>query len=152
MTAIRPQIVFSKRDVGMPMPDLLDIQTQAFKSLLVPDDVHGERQDVSLERVFRDLFPISDVAGKYSLEFISYSLGETKYSVEEQTEFTVVLKTGGEKKIQVIKAVRELTSLGLKEAKDLVDNGGTIKEGVSKAEANEMKKKLEDQGATVELK
>ncbi|MBK8005649.1 MAG: DNA-directed RNA polymerase subunit beta [Gemmatimonadetes bacterium] len=86
MTATRPQIVFSKRDVGMPMPDLLDIQTQAFKSLLVPDDVHGERQDVSLERVFRDLFPISDVNGKYSLEFLSYNLGEPKYSVEECIE------------------------------------------------------------------
>jgi large subunit ribosomal protein L7/L12 len=73
-------------------------------------------------------------------------------ATEEQTEFSVVLKSGGEKKIQVIKVVRELTSLGLKEAKDLVDNGGTIKESVPKAEANEMKKKLEDQGATVELK
>ncbi|MFN8652808.1 MAG: 50S ribosomal protein L7/L12 [Gemmatimonadales bacterium] len=73
-------------------------------------------------------------------------------AAEEQTDFTVVLKSGGEKKIQVIKVVRELTSLGLKEAKELVDNGGTIKEGVPKAEANEMKKKLEDQGATVELK
>ncbi|MDH4130897.1 MAG: 50S ribosomal protein L7/L12 [Gemmatimonadota bacterium] len=73
-------------------------------------------------------------------------------AVEEQTEFSVVLKSGGEKKIQVIKVVRELTSLGLKEAKDLVDGGGTVKEGVAKAEANEMKKKLEDQGATVELK
>ena len=68
-------------------------------------------------------------------------------AVEEQTEFTVVLKSGGEKKIQVIKVVRELTSLGLKEAKELVDNGGTVKEGVPKAEADEMKKKLEDQGA-----
>ena len=73
-------------------------------------------------------------------------------AAEEQTEFSVVLKSGGEKKIQVIKAVRELTSLGLKEAKDLVDNGGTIKEGVTKAEAMEMKKKLEDQGGVVELK
>jgi len=73
-------------------------------------------------------------------------------AVEEQTDFSVVLKAGGEKKIQVIKVVRELTSLGLKEAKELVDNGGTIKEGVPKAEATEMKKKLEDQGATVELK
>jgi DNA-directed RNA polymerase subunit beta len=86
MTATRPQILFSKRDVGMPMPNLLDIQTRAFQSLLVPDDVHGERQDVSLERVFRDLFPISDVNGKYSLEFISYHLGEPKYSVEECIE------------------------------------------------------------------
>jgi len=73
-------------------------------------------------------------------------------AVEEQTEFTVVLKSGGEKKIQVIKVVRELTSLGLKEAKELVDNGGNIKEGVTKAEAAEMKKKLEDQGGVVELK
>jgi large subunit ribosomal protein L7/L12 len=78
--------------------------------------------------------------------------GAAAPAAEEQTDFTVVLKTGGDKKIQVIKVVRELTSLGLKEAKELVDNGGTIKEGVPKAEANEMKKKLEDQGATVELK
>ena len=78
--------------------------------------------------------------------------GAAAAAVEEQTEFAVVLKSGGEKKIQVIKVVRELTSLGLKEAKDLVDNGGNIKEGVTKAEAAEMKKKLEDQGAVVELK
>lgn len=74
-------------------------------------------------------------------------------AVEEQTEFTVVLKAAGEKKINVIKAVREVTSLGLKEAKDLVDGApSTVKEGITKAEAEEMKKKLEDQGATVELK
>ena len=73
-------------------------------------------------------------------------------AAEEQTEFSVILKSGGEKKIQVIKVVRELTSLGLKEAKELVDNGGNVKEGVTKAEATEMKKKLEDQGAVVELK
>jgi len=71
----------------------------------------------------------------------------------EQTEFTVVLDSfAADKKIGIIKVVRELTGLGLKEAKDLVDGGGTVKEGVAKAEANEMKKKLEDQGATVELK
>ena len=73
-------------------------------------------------------------------------------AVEEQTEYSIVLKDGGAKKIQVIKAVREVTSLGLKEAKDLVDAGGVIKEGISKAEAEELKKKLEEQGATVELK
>ena len=78
--------------------------------------------------------------------------GAAAPAAEEQTEFTVVLKSGGEKKIQVIKVVRELTSLGLKEAKELVDNGGNIKEGVTKAEATEMKKKLEDQGGVVELK
>ncbi|HEX9892934.1 MAG TPA: 50S ribosomal protein L7/L12 [Gemmatimonadales bacterium] len=74
-------------------------------------------------------------------------------AAEEQTEFTVILKEGGAKKIQVIKVVRELTSLGLKEAKDLVDGAPkTLKEGISKAEAEEIKKKLEDQGAVVELK
>ncbi len=73
--------------------------------------------------------------------------------VEEKTEFTVVLKAGGEKKIQVIKEIRAITSLGLKEAKDLVEGApGTVKEGVSKQEAEEIKKKLEAQGAVVELK
>ena len=72
---------------------------------------------------------------------------------EEQSEFTVVLKETGAKKIQVIKVVRELTGLGLKEAKDLVDGApGTVKEGVSKADAQTWKAKLEEQGATVELK
>jgi large subunit ribosomal protein L7/L12 len=74
-------------------------------------------------------------------------------AVEEQTEFTVILKAGGEKKINVIKVVREITSLGLKEAKDLVDGApSTVKDGISKAEAEEMKKRLEAEGATVELK
>ena len=74
-------------------------------------------------------------------------------AVEEQTEFTVILKEGGAKKIQVIKVIREITSLGLKEAKDLVDGAPkTVKEGIAKAEAEEIKKKLEEQGATVELK
>ena len=74
-------------------------------------------------------------------------------AAEEKTEFTVILKDAGAKKIQVIKAVREVTSLGLKEAKDLVDNvPGNVKEGVSKEEAETVKKKLEEQGATVELK
>ena len=73
--------------------------------------------------------------------------------VEEQTEFTVVLKEAGAKKIQVIKVVREVTSLGLKEAKDLVDGApSTVKDGVNKAEAQTIKAKLEEQGATVELK
>jgi large subunit ribosomal protein L7/L12 len=74
-------------------------------------------------------------------------------AVEEQTEFDVVLKEAGPKKIQVIKVVREVTSLGLKEAKDLVDNPPrAVKEGVSKEEAQQVKARLEEQGATVELK
>ena len=71
----------------------------------------------------------------------------------EQDEFDVILSGVGDKKIQVIKAVREVTSLGLKEAKDLVDNAPKpVREGVSKEEAEQIKAKLEEQGATVELK
>ena len=74
-------------------------------------------------------------------------------AVEEKTEFNVELKEAGANKIAVIKVVREITGLGLKEAKDLVEGAPkTLKEGVSKAEAEEMKKKLEDAGAKVELK
>lgn len=73
--------------------------------------------------------------------------------VEEQTEFTVVLKTFGEKKVEVIKAVRAITGLGLKEAKDLVEGAPqTVKEGVSKDESAKLKKDLEAAGATVEVK
>ncbi|HEY4040151.1 MAG TPA: 50S ribosomal protein L7/L12, partial [Burkholderiaceae bacterium] len=73
--------------------------------------------------------------------------------VEEQTEFTVMLNEAGPNKVNVIKAVRELTSLGLKEAKDLVDGAPKpVKEGVNKADADAAKKKLEDAGAKVEIK
>ncbi|NCC81750.1 MAG: 50S ribosomal protein L7/L12 [Clostridia bacterium] len=72
---------------------------------------------------------------------------------EEKSEFDVVLASAGEKKINVIKVVRELTGLGLKEAKELVDGApGKVKEGVSKEEAEDVKKKLEEAGATVEVK
>ena len=74
-------------------------------------------------------------------------------AAEEKTEFTVVLSAVGDKKINVIKAVREVTSLGLKEAKDLVEGAPKpIKEGVSKEEAETIKKKFEEAGATVEIK
>ena len=72
--------------------------------------------------------------------------------VEEQTEFNVILKSAGEKKVEVIKAVRAITGLGLKEAKDLTEAGGTVKEAVSKDDAAKMKKDLEAAGATVEVK
>ena len=73
-------------------------------------------------------------------------------AVEEQTEFNVILKSAGDKKVEVIKAVRAITGLGLKEAKDLTEAGGTVKEGVSKEDAEKMKKDLEAAGATVEIK
>ena len=72
--------------------------------------------------------------------------------VEEQTEFNVILKAVGEKKVEVIKAVRAITGLGLKEAKDLTEAGGVVKEGASKDDAAKMKKDLEAAGATVEVK
>jgi large subunit ribosomal protein L7/L12 len=72
--------------------------------------------------------------------------------VEEQTEFNVILKSAGDKKVEVIKAVRAITGLGLKEAKDLTEAGGTVKEGASKEDAEKMKKDLEAAGATVEVK
>ena len=79
--------------------------------------------------------------------------GGAAAAAEEQTEFTVTLKEAGAKKIQVIKVVREITGLGLKEAKDLVDGAPqVVKSGVSKDEANTIKTKLEEQGATVEVK
>ena len=74
-------------------------------------------------------------------------------AVAEQEEFTVILEAAGEKKIQVIKVIREITALGLKEAKELVDGAPkTVKEGITKDEANQIKAKLEEQGATVKLK
>ncbi len=74
-------------------------------------------------------------------------------AAEEKTEFTVVLASAGEKKVEVIKVVRAATGLGLKEAKDLVDGAPKpVKEGISKADADALKKQLEDAGATVEVK
>lgn len=72
--------------------------------------------------------------------------------VEEQTEFNIILKDAGAKKVEVIKTVRAITGLGLKEAKDLTEAGGVVKEGVSKEDAEKFKKDLEAAGATVEVK
>src|ERR671927_963462 len=80
------QSSFGKIDEGMEMPHLLDIQTRAFEALLQLDAASHDREDVGLERVFKDLFPISDVHENFSLEFVRYSLGEPKYSVEECIE------------------------------------------------------------------
>ncbi len=80
------QISFAKLEPGMEMPHLLDIQTRAFEALLQLDAAAHDREDIGLERVFKDLFPITDVHENYSLEFVRYSLGEPKYSVEECIE------------------------------------------------------------------
>src|SRR4028119_1623513 len=80
------QVAFGKLDGGMGMPHLLDIQTRAFEALLQLDAAAHDREDIGLERVFKDLFPITDVHENFSLEFVRYSLGEPKYSVEECIE------------------------------------------------------------------
>src|SRR5688500_16347356 len=80
------QISFAKLEQGMNMPHLLDIQTRAFEALLQLDAASHDREDVGLERVFKDLFPITDVHENFSLEVVRYSLGEPKYSVEECIE------------------------------------------------------------------
>ena len=106
-----------------------------------------------LKKKFEDKFGVTAAAPMMAMPMGGMGGGGGAAAVEEQTEFDVVLTGAGDKKIQVIKVVRELTGLGLKEAKDLVDGAPkTVKEKVSKAEAGEMKAKLEEQGAAVEIK
>lgn len=110
---------------------------------------------VELVKVLEDKFGVSAQAAMVAPVAAAGApaAGGAAESAEEKTEFDVVLSSVGDKKIQVIKVVREITSLGLKEAKDLVDNAPKpIKEGVSKDEAEEIKKKFEEVGATVEIK
>ena len=100
---------------------------------------------------FEERYGVSAAAAAVPMAVAPGGQGEAP-AQEEKSEFTVVLQAVGEKKINVIKTVREVTSLGLKEAKDLVDNAPKpIKEGMSKDEAEEIKKKFEEVGATVEL-
>lgn len=105
-------------------------------------------QVVELIKAMEEKFGVSAAAA-----VAAPAAGGAAPAAEEQTEFTLILASAGEKKVNVIKAVREITGLGLKEAKDLVDGApSTVKDGVSKADAEEAKKKLEEAGATVELK
>ena len=127
-------------------------------SLSIDDllDAIGNLSVVELAQLiekFKDKFGVTIAAPAAAAPAAGGAGAAAAPAAEEKTEFTVVLKSAGEKKIQVIKEVRAVTSLGLKEAKDLVEGApGTVKEGVSKQEAEEIKKKLEAQGAVVELK
>ena len=104
-----------------------------------------------LKTLLKDEYGIEPAAG--GAVMVAGAADAGAEAAEEKDEFDVILKAAGAKKINVIKEVRALTGLGLKEAKDLVEAGGkAVKEGVSKAEAEEVKKKLEDAGAEVELK
>ena len=101
-----------------------------------------------LVKAFEEKFGVSAAAVA-----VAGPAGGAAAAVEEQTEFTVMLTGAGDKKVEVIKVVRAVTGLGLKEAKDLVDGAPkTVKEGVSKADAEALKKQLEDAGAKVEVK
>jgi len=105
-----------------------------------------------LKQILKDDYGIEPAAGGAVMMAGPVGGGDAAAAVEEQTEFDVVLLDAGEKKINVIKEVRAITGLGLKEAKDLVEAGGKVKEQAPKAEAEEIKKKLEEAGAKVELK
>ncbi|MGD8310506.1 MAG: 50S ribosomal protein L7/L12 [Chromatiales bacterium] len=105
-----------------------------------------------LKNLLKDKYGIEPAAGAVAVAAGPAAAGPAA-AEEEKTEFDVILKAHGDKKINVIKEVRGITGLGLKEAKDLVEAGGKpVKEGVSKEEAEEIKKKLEEAGAEVELK
>ncbi len=103
-----------------------------------------------LKSILKDEYGIEPAAG--GAVMVAGPAAGAAEAAEEKTEFDVVLTDAGANKINVIKEVRGITGLGLKEAKDLVEAGGKVKEGVSKAEAEDMKKKLEAAGAKVELK
>ena len=106
-----------------------------------------------LKTKFEDKFGVTAAAPMMAMPMGGGAGGGAAAAVEEKTEFDVVLTNAGDKKIQVIKVVRELTGLGLKEAKDLVDGAPKpVKDGVSKEDAAKMKAALEEQGATVEIK
>ncbi|MDY6981452.1 MAG: 50S ribosomal protein L7/L12 [Pseudomonadota bacterium] len=105
---------------------------------------------VELVSAMEEKFGVSAAA---AVAVAAPAAGGAAPAAEEKDEFTVVLASAGEKKVNVIKVVRELTGLGLKEAKDLVDGApSTVKEGANKADAEDMKKKLEEAGAKVDLK
>ena len=106
-----------------------------------------------LKKKYEDKFGVTAAAPMMAMPMGGMAGGGAAAVAEEKTEFNVVLATAGDKKIQVIKVVRELTGLGLKEAKDLVDGAPKpVKDGVSKEDAAKMKAALEEQGATVEIK
>jgi large subunit ribosomal protein L7/L12 len=110
-------------------------------------------QAQELKTILKDKYGIEPAAGGAVMMAAGPAAGGAAAApAEEQTEFDVVLTDAGPNKINVIKEVRTITGLGLKEAKDLVEAGGKVKEGASKADAETMKKKLEEAGAKVELK
>jgi len=123
---------------------------------LSKDDILNAIADMSVMQVVELVQAMEQkfgVTAAAAVAAASAAAGAAAPAAEEKTEFNVILSSVGEKKVNVIKAVRTVTGLGLKEAKDLVDGApSSVKEGVSKAEAEEIKKQLVEAGATVELK
>ncbi|GJL84056.1 MAG: 50S ribosomal protein L7/L12 [marine bacterium B5-7] len=116
-------------------------------------DAISEMSVLDLSALIKDMEEKFGVSAAAAVAVAAPAAGGDAAAVEEQTEFDVILTGFGEKKVGVIKAVRAITGLGLKEAKDMVEAvPGAVKEGISKGEAEELKKTLEEAGASVELK
>ena|GEM_PF-121394 len=131
----------------------VSVKSKVIKDILVAIDTMTVIEISELVKALEDKFKVSAYALQASAAVGGEASSKAGASVEEQTEFDIQLKSAGAKKIQVIKVVRSLTSLGLKEAKELVDKApGIVKEKVSKEEAENIKKQLEEAGAEVEIK
>ena len=134
------------------------IKSEGAKTMASEDIIAAVKNMTVLElselvKALEDEFGVSAAAPMMAMAPAGAAAGAAAETAEEQTEFTVILKEIGENKINVIKAVRELTTLGLKEAKDLVEGAPKpVKEGISKEDAATVKQKLEDAGAAVEVK
>lgn len=120
---------------------------------LTKEDIINAIAEMSVKDVVELVSAMEEKFGVSAAAAVAVAAGPAAAAVEEQTEFTVILSSAGDKKVNVIKAVRELTGLGLKEAKDLVEAAPkAVKEAVSKADADAAKAKLEEAGALVEVK
>src|SRR3954468_1189526 len=136
-----------------------DLNTRSISMAIAKQDILdaiGSMSVLELSQLIKDMeekFGVSAAAATVAVAAPGAGGGAGAAAAEEKTEFTVVLAAAGENKVNTIKAVREVTSLGLKEAKDLVDGAPKpVKEGISKADAEAIKKKLEEAGAKVEVK
>ena len=163
---------FGKLKETLSIPNLIEVQKNSYNEYLNLNSQKTKDSPLKgLARVFKNIFPIEDLSKLTVVEAAKLSKQlEEKWGVtaatavaaipvagaaaeEEQTEFAILLTSAGDKKINVIKEIRTFTTLGLKEAKDLVDGAPKeVKSGVNKKEAEEIKKKLEAAGAKVELK
>ncbi|MGN0921155.1 MAG: 50S ribosomal protein L7/L12 [Cellvibrio sp.] len=120
---------------------------------LTKDDIINAIAEMSVKDVVELITAMEEKFGVSAAAAVAVAAGPAAAAAEEQTEFNVILSSAGDKKVNVIKAVREITGLGLKEAKDLVEAAPkAVKEGLSKADAEAAKAKLEEAGAIVELK